>query len=62
MIEYSKGTVYRDFVNADDAVQLACFYGVEDGIEYHPAVAVDYIDRAIDALQSARARLIGGAS
>ena len=62
MTDPFEGTVYRDLVNADDAVQLARYYGVEDGIDYHPAIAVDHIDRALEVLQSARARLIGGAS
>ena len=61
MIDPFEGTVYRDLVNADDAVQLARYYS-EDGLDHHPAIAVKYIDRAIEALQSARARLTGGAA
>ena len=52
-----EGTVYRYLANADDAVQLARFFGVEGGIDYDTAEAVDQIDRAIASLQSARAIL-----
>lgn len=62
MIEYSKGTVYLDLVDAEYAMQLAWFHGVEGGLGYRPDLAVEYIDRALEALQSARARLTGGAS
>ena len=62
MTDPFEGTVYRYIATADDAVQLARYYGVVDGLEYRPDIAVEYIDRALEALQSARARLIGGAS
>ena len=62
MTDPFEGTVYRDLVDADAAVQLARYYGVEGGIGYDPALAVTKIDWAIEALQSARARLTGGAS
>lgn len=62
MIEYSDGTVYWDLVEAEARVRLARHYGVVDWIDYHPAIAVEYVDRALEALQSARARLTGGAS
>lgn len=62
MTDPFEGSVYRDLVNANAAVALARYCGVEGGIGYNPAVAVDDIDRAIEALQSARASLIGGAS
>ena len=62
MTDPFEGTVYRDLVNADDVVQLARYYGVEDGLEYRPDLAVGHIDRALESLQSARARLTGSAS
>ena len=62
MIDPFEGTVYRDLVHADDAVQSARFHGVEGGLGYRPDLAVEHIDRAIEALQSARARLTGGAA
>jgi len=51
------GTIYRDLVNALDAVELARYHGVEDGIGYAPTRAVQQIDKAIAALQSARGKL-----
>lgn len=62
MTDPFEGSVYRDLIDADAAVQLARYCGVEGGIGYDPAIAVDKIDWAIEALQSARASLIGGAS
>ena len=51
------GTVYRDLCDAEDAVGMARFHGLEDGIAHDPTEAVAQIGRAIAALQSARARL-----
>ena len=53
------GTVYRDLCIAEDAVALARFHGLEDGIGYDRDEAVASIDDAIVALRVARSRLRG---
>lgn len=53
-----QGTTYRALVEADDAVQMARFLGVADGIGYEPASALEQIARAVAALENARDLLI----
>lgn len=56
-VDVYAGTVYRDLVNAEDAVEMARYLGVDGGVGFDPVEAVEKIDAAITALQAARSKL-----